>query len=70
MKLKDLFYKKKLIKKLNKELDYVLAFQRAVYYGDDIVKDENVIKKYEQSKTNLENVKNELFSKYGKDFIL
>lgn len=70
MKFKDWSYKRKLIKQLDKELEYVWRFNWAVDLCMDIVNNENYIKKYEEAKVNAESIKKELITKFGRDFIL
>ena len=62
--------KRKLIKKLNNELEIIWRFDWALSMFDKKCENKKFIQRYEEAKKNVEQLKSILVAKFGKEYIL
>lgn len=62
--------KRKLIRRLNNELEIVWRFDWALSMFDKRCENEKLIQRYEEAKENVKQLKSILVARFGKEYIL
>lgn len=62
--------KRKLIRRLNNELEIIWRFDWALSMFDERCENKKLIQRYEEAKENVKQLKSILVAKFGKEYIL